>query len=122
MEAVDRPMLLVTVSVTDNGVGFDKEMAISQRQVGHLGLQLLRGVALLGSSLFFISGLRFLPIAEASATGFVAQWGSDSHLHLLELIEAGKGEEAERFWREHISDGARLALRGVRPGGYYRRR
>ena len=35
-------------------------------------LQLLRGVALLGSSLFFISGLRFLPIAEASATGFVS--------------------------------------------------
>ena len=37
-----------------------------------LGLQLMRGAALLGSSLFFISGLRFLPIAEASATGFVA--------------------------------------------------
>ncbi len=36
------------------------------------GFQLLRGVALLGSSLFFITGLRFLPIAEASATGFVA--------------------------------------------------
>jgi len=36
------------------------------------GLQALRGVALVGSSLFFISGLRFLPIAEASATGFVA--------------------------------------------------
>ena len=36
------------------------------------GFQLMRGVALLGSSLFFISGLRFLPIAEASATGFVA--------------------------------------------------
>ena len=36
------------------------------------GLQVMRGVALLGSSLFFISGLRFLPIAEASATGFVA--------------------------------------------------
>jgi drug/metabolite transporter (DMT)-like permease len=33
---------------------------------------LLRGVALLGSSLFFITGLKFLPIAEASATGFVA--------------------------------------------------
>jgi hypothetical protein len=31
------------------------------------GLQLLRGAALLGSSLFFISGLGFLPIAEASA-------------------------------------------------------
>jgi len=36
------------------------------------GLQLLRGTALLFSSLFFISGLRFLPIAEASATGFVS--------------------------------------------------
>jgi drug/metabolite transporter (DMT)-like permease len=39
---------------------------------GRLGLQLMRGSALLASSLFFISGLRFLPIAEASATGFVA--------------------------------------------------
>jgi len=36
------------------------------------GLQLMRGVALLSSSLIFISGLRFLPIAEASATGFVS--------------------------------------------------
>ena len=37
-----------------------------------IGLQLMRGAALLGSSLFFISGLRYLPIAEASATGFVS--------------------------------------------------
>jgi drug/metabolite transporter (DMT)-like permease len=36
------------------------------------GLQAWRGVALLSSSLFFITGLRFLPIAEASATSFVA--------------------------------------------------
>jgi drug/metabolite transporter (DMT)-like permease len=35
-------------------------------------LHLMRGATLLGSSLFFISGLAFLPIAEASATGFVA--------------------------------------------------
>ncbi|WP_375411937.1 DMT family transporter [uncultured Bradyrhizobium sp.] len=41
-------------------------------QTGRPGLQVLRGIALLGSSLFFISGLRFLPIAEASATGFIA--------------------------------------------------
>jgi drug/metabolite transporter (DMT)-like permease len=41
-------------------------------RTGHPGLQAMRGVALLLSSLFFISGLRFLPIAEASATGFVA--------------------------------------------------
>lgn len=38
----------------------------------HLALQMLRGCALLGSSLLFISGLRYLPIAEASATGFVS--------------------------------------------------
>jgi drug/metabolite transporter (DMT)-like permease len=37
-----------------------------------VGLQLLRGAALLSSSLLFISGLRFLPIAEASATAFVS--------------------------------------------------
>jgi len=37
-----------------------------------LGLHVMRGAALLGSSLFFITGLGFLPIAEASATGFVA--------------------------------------------------
>jgi drug/metabolite transporter (DMT)-like permease len=41
-------------------------------KTGSLPLQLMRGAALLGSSLFFISGLRYLPIAEASATGFVA--------------------------------------------------
>ena len=41
-------------------------------QSGRKGLQLMRGVTLLASSLFFISGLRFLPIAEASATGFVS--------------------------------------------------
>jgi drug/metabolite transporter (DMT)-like permease len=35
-------------------------------------LQIMRGTALLGSSVLFISGLRFLPIAEASATSFVS--------------------------------------------------
>lgn len=36
------------------------------------GLHVLRGAALLGSSLIFITGLGFLPIAEASATSFVS--------------------------------------------------
>jgi drug/metabolite transporter (DMT)-like permease len=36
------------------------------------GLHVMRGVTLLLSSLLFISGLGFLPIAEASATGFVS--------------------------------------------------
>jgi drug/metabolite transporter (DMT)-like permease len=35
-------------------------------------LHFVRGATVLGSSLFFITGLKFLPIAEASATGFVA--------------------------------------------------
>ncbi|MEY2400609.1 MAG: two-component system, NarL family, sensor kinase [Ilumatobacteraceae bacterium] len=35
----------VRLLITDNGVGFDKEMAESQRQVGHLGLQLLRDLS-----------------------------------------------------------------------------
>jgi drug/metabolite transporter (DMT)-like permease len=35
-------------------------------------LQLLRGVMLVGSALFFMSSLRMLPIAEATTTGFVA--------------------------------------------------
>jgi signal transduction histidine kinase len=35
----------VKLDIVDNGVGFDKEMAVSQRQVGHLGLQLLRDLA-----------------------------------------------------------------------------
>ncbi len=36
------------------------------------GLQVLRALALASSSIFFISGLKLLPIAEASATSFVA--------------------------------------------------
>ena len=35
----------VKLLITDNGVGFDNEMAETQRQVGHLGLQLLRDLA-----------------------------------------------------------------------------
>jgi len=35
-------------------------------------LQALRGLTLVGSSLFFMSALRVLPIAEATTTGFVA--------------------------------------------------
>jgi drug/metabolite transporter (DMT)-like permease len=35
-------------------------------------LQVFRGLALLGSSIFFIIGLGYLPIAEAAATAFIA--------------------------------------------------
>ena len=46
--------------------------AIYSLRTTSVRLQLFRGAALLGSSLFFITGLRYLPIAEASATGFVS--------------------------------------------------
>ena len=36
------------------------------------GIQVLRGIGLVASSLFFIWGLSYLPIAEASATAFIA--------------------------------------------------
>lgn len=36
---------VLTLEIVDNGVGFDKEMAVSQREVGHIGLQLLRDLA-----------------------------------------------------------------------------
>ncbi|WP_298964767.1 DMT family transporter [uncultured Methylobacterium sp.] len=36
------------------------------------GLQLLRGTCIVGSAALFLTGLRFLPIAEATALGFVA--------------------------------------------------
>lgn len=42
----------VALSISDNGIGFDKEMATSQRQIGHLGLQLLHDLAAdMGASL-----------------------------------------------------------------------
>jgi drug/metabolite transporter (DMT)-like permease len=46
--------------------------AIYSLRTTSVPLQLLRGTALLGSSLLFITGLRYLPIAEASATAFVS--------------------------------------------------
>lgn len=36
------------------------------------GLQILRGLGMMGSSVLFIAGLRYLPVADATATNFVA--------------------------------------------------
>jgi two-component system NarL family sensor kinase len=36
---------VVELIVADNGIGFDRATAVSQRQVGHLGLQLLRDLS-----------------------------------------------------------------------------
>jgi drug/metabolite transporter (DMT)-like permease len=50
-------------------------LATSPRRALHSvrpDLQILRGMTLVGSSLLFISALRFLPIAEATTTSFVS--------------------------------------------------
>ncbi|WP_249123426.1 MULTISPECIES: DMT family transporter [unclassified Bradyrhizobium] len=50
-------------------------LAASPRQAmrtARPGMQVLRGLTLVGSSLLFISALRFLPIAEATTTSFVS--------------------------------------------------
>ena len=49
-------------------------------------------------------------VARTHSPARVAQRGSDSHARLLALIEDGKADEAEEYWREHLADGARLAL------------
>lgn len=36
------------------------------------GLQILRGIGMLGSAVFFIAAIRFLPLADATATAFVS--------------------------------------------------
>ena len=41
-------------------------------RTAHPGVQVVRGLALVGSSILFISSLRYLPIAEATATSFAA--------------------------------------------------
>ena len=41
-------------------------------RTGRLGIQLLRGLLLAGSSLFFFSALKFMPLAEATSINFVS--------------------------------------------------
>jgi drug/metabolite transporter (DMT)-like permease len=57
------------------------------------GLQVMRGIGMLLSSLFFISGLRFLPIAEASATSFV----SPLFVTALSIVFLGESVGARRW-------------------------
>ncbi len=82
-------------------------------QTNRLGLHLMRGAALLGSSLFFISGLRFLPIAEASATGFVAPL----FVTALSIIFLGE-KVGMRRW---IATGSRPDRRAHHPASGHRR-
>jgi drug/metabolite transporter (DMT)-like permease len=75
------------------------------------GLQLLRGVAAIGSSIFFVSSLKYLQIADATATGFV------SPLFVTALSIPLLGETVG--WRRWLATLIGLAgvLVVVRPGG-----
>jgi drug/metabolite transporter (DMT)-like permease len=72
--------------------------------------QLMRGLALLGSSLFFISGLRYLPIAEASATGFV----SPLFVTALSIVFLGERVGARRWIATAVGLAGVLII--LRPG------
>ncbi len=75
------------------------------------GLQLLRGIGLIGSSVFFVSSLRYLQIADATATSFVAP------LFVTALSIPLLGERVG--WRRWLATVTGLVgvLIVVRPGG-----
>ncbi len=57
------------------------------------GLQLLRGLTLLGSAVFFITGLAYLPVAEATAIVFV----SPTFITALSVVFLGEVVRARRW-------------------------
>ncbi|MBD3847023.1 DMT family transporter [Bosea sp. SSUT16] len=75
------------------------------------GLQLLRGIGLIGSSIFFVSSLKYLKIADATATSFVAP------LFVTALSIPLLGESVG--WRRWLATIVGLigVLIVVRPGG-----
>ncbi|GJD47493.1 Riboflavin transporter [Methylobacterium crusticola] len=74
------------------------------------GLQVLRGVALLGSSLLFLAGLRGLPVAEATAIGFV----SPIFVTALSIPVLGEKVGARRWLAALVGLAGVLVI--VRPG------
>lgn len=75
------------------------------------GMQLLRGIGLIGSSIFFVSSLKYLKIADATATSFVAP------LFVTALSIPLLGEKVG--WRRWLATIVGLigVLVVVRPGG-----
>lgn len=75
------------------------------------GMHLLRGIGLIGSSMLFVSSLKYLPIADATATSFVAP------LFVTALSIPMLGERVG--WRRWLATTIGLigVLIVVRPGG-----
>ena len=74
------------------------------------GLQVIRGLALLGSAIFFIAGLGYLPMAEATAINFV----SPAFITALSIPVLGEVVGARR-WAAVLA-GLAGVLIVVRPG------
>jgi DNA-binding FadR family transcriptional regulator len=53
--------------------------------------------------------------ARRIRTERLARVSSVSHATLLDLIGRGEADSAEQFWRQHVEDGARYALRTLGP-------
>ncbi|MFE1600037.1 DMT family transporter [Methylobacterium sp. ID0610] len=62
----------VSVMLVAALIGRSRRRGRSAFRSARPGLQVLRGVALLGSALLFLSGLRYLPVGEATAISFVS--------------------------------------------------
>lgn len=75
------------------------------------GLQLLRGIALLGSGLLFIRGLRDLGVAEATAISFV----NPAFVTLLSIVVLGESVHVRRWAALLIGLAGVLVI--LRPGG-----
>lgn len=75
------------------------------------GLQVIRGVVLAASSLFFFAGLAFMPIAEASAITFLAP------LLVTAMSAYFLGERVRRSAWAALAAGLVGVLLIVRPGG-----
>jgi drug/metabolite transporter (DMT)-like permease len=73
--------------------------------------QLVRGVCMVGSGLFFVSGLVTLPLAEATATGFV----SPLFVTALSIPLLGETVGVRRWLAVAVGFGGVLII--VRPGG-----
>src|SRR3954449_2878486 len=75
------------------------------------GLQLLRGLFLLGSAVFFITGLAYLPVAEATAIVFV----SPTFITALSVIFLGEVVGIRRWTAVLVGFLGVLVV--IRPGG-----
>ncbi|ALJ38976.1 DMT family transporter [Azospirillum brasilense] len=75
------------------------------------GLQVLRALGMLGSALFFIMGMRYLPLAEAAATSYV----SPVFVTVLSILVLGE-KIGPRRWAA-VLVGLLGVLIVIRPGG-----